>query len=159
MHTETPKPAYVTHEPMTANQVLEKAAEILADMYARNGELNSPEKAKQYLSYKLGGYEREVFAIMLLDSSHRLMAYQELFYGTIDSASVYPREVVKAVLEANAAAVILAHNHPSGNAEPSLTDKRITERLRDALALIDVRVIDHIVVGENSVSFAELGLL
>lgn len=153
------KSAYVTHEPLTANQVLEKAAEILADRYARNGELNSPDIVKEFLSYKLGGYDREVFAILLLDSSHHLIEYRELFFGTIDAASVYPREVVKTVLEANAAAVILAHNHPSGNPEPSLADKNITRKLVDALALVDIRVLDHVVVGRECVSFAERGLL
>jgi DNA repair protein RadC len=153
------KSVYVTHDPMTANQVLEKAAEILADRYVRNGELNSPDIVKEFLSYKLGGYDREVFAILLMDSSHHLIEYRELFFGTIDAASVYPREVVKTVLEANSSAVIIAHNHPSGNAEPSQADQRITKRIVDALALIDVRVLDHIVVGRECVSFAEKGLL
>lgn len=92
---------------------------------------------------------------MLLDNQHQLIRFEELFFGTIDAASVYSREVVKAALNANAAAVILAHNHPSGIAEPSRADKRITSRLVDALGLIDVRVLDHIVVGEHCVSFAE----
>lgn len=105
----------------------------------------------------LGNYDREVFALLLLDNQHRLIEFNELFYGTIDSASVYPREVVKLALERNAAAVIFAHNHPSGDATPSQADKRITSRLKDALALIDVRVLDHFVVGETCVSFAERG--
>jgi DNA repair protein RadC len=108
---------------------------------------------------KLAGNKREVFAILLLDSSHRLIAYKELFHGTIDSASVHPREIIQAVLEANAASVVLAHNHPSGCTEPSVADKRITTRITDALALIDVRVLDHIIVGETVVSFAEQGLI
>lgn len=153
------KPTYVTHEPLTANQVLEKAAEILVDRYARNGEFNSPSIVKEFLSYKLGGHDREVFAILLLDASHHLIAYRELFYGTIDAAGVFPREVVKAVLEANAAAVILAHNHPSGNPEPSQADKKVTKKMVDALALVDVRVIDHVIVGRECLSFAEKGLL
>jgi DNA repair protein RadC len=153
------KAIYVTHEPLTAHQVLEKAAEILAGQFSRDGCFNSPEATKQYLACKLGTQEREVFAVLLLDSSHRMIAYQELFYGTIDAASVYPREIVKLVLEANAAAVILAHNHPSGISDPSHADKAITRKLVDALALIDVRVLDHIVVGETVVSFAEMGLL
>lgn len=153
------KSVYVTHDPMTANQVLEKAAEILADRYARNGEFNNVEAVKEYLAVKLGGHDREVFAVLLLDSSHHLLEYRELFFGTIDAASVFPREVVKAAMEANAAAVILAHNHPSGNPEPSQADMKITKRLVDALALIDVRVLDHVVVGRECVSFAERGLL
>jgi len=95
----------------------------------------------------------------MLDNQHQLIEFRELFYGTIDGASVYPREVVKAVLEVNASAVIFAHNHPSGNSEPSQADKDITKRLSDALGLIDVRVLDHFVVGETAISFAERGLL
>ncbi len=97
---------------------------------------------------------------MFLDNQHRLLAYEELFYGTIDGASVYPREVVKRALALNAAALILAHNHPSGIAEPSQADQRITVRLQQALALVDVRVPDHLVVGDAEiVSFAERGML
>lgn len=153
------KRVYVTHEPLTAHQVLEKAAEILAGQFNRAGCFNSPDITKQYLAFKLGSHEREVFAVLLLDTQHRLIAYKEVFYGTIDAASVYPREIVKLALAENAAAVILAHNHPSGISDPSHADKLITRKLVDALALVDVRVLDHIVVGENSVSFAELGLL
>lgn len=153
------KSQYVTHEPLTAREVLEKAAEILQDRYARSGEFSQASLAKEYLSYKLGGYDREVFAVLLLDASHHLLEYRELFYGTIDAAGVFPREVVKAALDANAAAVILSHNHPSGNPEPSQADERITKRMVDALALIDVRVLDHVVVGRECVSFAERGLL
>lgn len=154
-----PQQVYVTRKPMTADQVLEKASEILSNQFLRGNVMDSPETTKAYLSCKLAAYEREVFALLLLDSSHKLIAFKEMFFGTIDSASVYPREIVKAVLEANAAAVILAHNHPSGNAEPSSADKRITKILVDALALIDVRVIDHIIVGRENLSFAEKGLL
>lgn len=96
---------------------------------------------------------------MFLDNQHRLIAFEELFFGTIDSASVYPREVLKAALKVNAAAIILAHNHPSGDATPSQADKQITQRLKEALALVDIRVLDHIVVGDSAISFAERGLL
>lgn len=153
------KHVYVTHEPLTANQVLEKAAEILASQFSRNGHINSPQVTKEYLTCKLAGNQREVFALLLLDSNHRLIEYRELFYGTIDSASVHPREIIKVVLEVNAASVILAHNHPSGDTEPSVADKRITKRIIEALALVDVRVLDHIVVGETALSFAEMGLM
>jgi DNA repair protein RadC len=153
------KQVYVTHEPLTAHQVLEKAAEILAESFKSGEQLNNPQSVKQYLSCQLARKKREVFAVLLMDTSHRLIEYHELFYGTIDGASVYPREVIQLVLEKNAAAVILAHNHPSGNAEPSVADKKITQRISEALALIDVRVLDHIVVGEKVVSFAEMGLL
>lgn len=115
---------------------------------------------KQYLSAKLAGLEHEVFAVLFLDTQHRLIAYSEMFRGTIDSASVYPREVLKEVLKLNAAAVILAHNHPSGNPEPSQADKALTQRLKDALAMVDVRTLDHVIVaGGDTASFAELGLI
>jgi DNA repair protein RadC len=96
---------------------------------------------------------------MLLDSQHRLLKYTELFFGTVNAASVYPREIVKATLAVNAAAVILAHNHPSGIAEPSQADIAITKRIKDALSLIDVPVLDHIIVAQESVSFAQRGLI
>ncbi|WP_026971206.1 RadC family protein [Aliagarivorans marinus] len=120
--------------------------------------LDSADAARNYLSMELSGQQREVFAILLLDNQHRVVQFAPLFYGTIDAASVYPRVVVQRVLEVNAAAVILAHNHPSGVAEPSQADRHLTDRLINALALIDVRVLDHIVVGHGeTVSFAERG--
>ncbi|MHA6606218.1 RadC family protein [Photobacterium damselae] len=146
---------YVVHTPMTAAQVLEKAAEIVANRYLRGDVFTNPQATKDFLQYKMAGYEREVFAVLLLDNQHRLMEYKELFFGTIDAASVYPREVVKEAFNCNAAAVIFAHNHPSGIAEPSNADKQITRKLKDALALIDVRVLDHFVVGDTCISFAE----
>ena len=121
--------------------------------------IQSPQESKDYVKLQLSERPYEVFACLFLDNRHRVIAFEELFRGTIDGCSVHPREVVKATLAHNAAAVILAHNHPSGNGEPSQADRRITERLRDALALIDVRVLDHLVVGQDVVSFAERGLL
>lgn len=159
MRNRNKKPVYITHEPMTAHQVLEKAAEILASQFSRGEHINSPQATKDYLTYKLAGNQREVFAMLLLDCRHRLIEYRELFHGTIDSASVHPREVVRAVLEVNASSVILAHNHPSGDTEPSVSDKKITQRIVDALALIDVLVLDHILVGKEAFSFAENNLL
>jgi DNA repair protein RadC len=150
---------YVTDEPMTENQVLEKAAEILACKYVKKDAFTSSQATRDFLRFKLGGKEREVFAVMLLDSQHQLIDYQELFFGTVNAASVYPREVVKAVLQENAAAVIFAHNHPSGVGEPSIADKQITKRLQDALGLIDVTVLDHVIIGESCYSFAENNLL
>ncbi|WP_058120032.1 RadC family protein [Photobacterium kishitanii] len=150
---------YVVHTPMTADQVLEKAAEIVANRYLRGDVFTNPQATKEFLQYKMAGYEREVFAVLLLDNQHRLIEYKELFFGTIDAASVYPREVVKVAFNCNAAAVIFAHNHPSGIAEPSNADKQITQKLRDALALIDIRMLDHFVVGETCISFAEQGYL
>ena len=121
--------------------------------------MTSPQASKDFVKLQLATYEHEVFACLFMDNRNRVIAYEELFRGTIDGASVYPREVVKACLSHNAAAVIFAHNHPSGISEPSLADKSITKRLNDALALIDVRVLDHLVVGEEVTSFAERGLL
>jgi len=120
----------------------------------------SPDETKHYLVLKLAEREREVFAVLFLDNRHRLIKYDEMFFGTIDGASVHPREVVKAALQHNAAAVILAHNHPSGVPEPSRADETITNRLKEALNFVDIRVLDHIVVGgTDTVSFAERGLV
>ena len=121
--------------------------------------MTSPQASKDFVKLQLATYEHEVFACLFMDNRNRVIAFVELFRGTIDGASVYPREVVKACLSHNAAAVIFAHNHPSGVSEPSLADKSITKRLNDALALIDVRVLDHLIVGEEVTSFAERGLL
>lgn len=149
----------MSNGPQSISEILESAAHIIAEKYVNKDAFANPEATKAFLTYKLGGYEREVFAVMMLDTQHQLIEFNELFFGTVDTASVYPREVVKAVLAVNAAAVIFAHNHPSGETEPSQADRLITKRLTDALALIDVRVLDHIVVGRTPVSFAERGLL
>lgn len=126
----------------------------------RGDAFTDPSATRQYLAIKMRTYTREVFACLFLDNQHRLISYEELFFGTIDGASVHPREVVKRSLEMNAAAVIFAHNHPSGVAEPSEADRRITARLESALSLVDIRVLDHMVVGDGEVvSFAERGLL
>ena len=119
-----------------------------------------PVAVRKYLSAKLADFEHEVFAVLFLDTQHRLIEYSELFRGTIDSASVYPRELVKEALRLNAAAVIVSHNHPSGNPEPSRADEVLTQRLKEALALVDVRTLDHIIVaGGSTISFAERGLI
>lgn len=120
----------------------------------------NPQAVRHFLLGHLRHYQQEVFACLFLDSQHRVIRFEPLFYGTIDAASVYPREVVKKALQLNAAAVILSHNHPSGVAEPSAADEQITRRLSDALALVDIRVLDHMVVGDKEVvSLAERGLL
>ncbi|HIF9058212.1 TPA: RadC family protein [Photobacterium damselae] len=150
---------YLKSERLSDNQILEQAAEIIAQRYMRGDALVSSQATKDYLQYKLAHNEREVFAVLLLDSQHQLIEYHELFFGTVDAATIYPREVVKLTLEHNAAAVIFAHNHPSGDPTPSSADKRITEKLKEALALIDVRVLDHVVVGKSCVSFSERGLV
>ncbi|UZD59975.1 DNA repair protein RadC [Shewanella algae] len=144
------------------DNVVREAIAILEARYGQQTEphqpFNSPVITKDYLKLRMSDYQREVFAVMLLDSQHRLIRYEELFYGTIDAAAVYPREVVKLILARNAAAVIFAHNHPSGCPEPSDADRRITGRLKAALATIDIPVLDHLVIGHlDVVSFAERG--
>jgi len=140
--------------------VLEMARRHLSASMKEGDVLTSPDLVRSYLSAQLRHQPHEIFAVLFLDSQHRLIAYDEIFFGTIDGASVYPREVVKKALSHNAAAAILAHNHPSGIAEPSQSDRRITQRLQEALDLVGVRVIDHMVVGDKEViSFAERGLL
>ena len=122
--------------------------------------LQNPKTVRDYLAVHYAGREREVFSCLFLDNRHRLIAVEEMFLGTVDGASVHPREVVKRALKLNAAAVILAHNHPSGVAEPSQADELITVRIRDALALVDIRVLDHLIVGGTTVtSLAERGLI
>ena len=138
--------------------VLELTQRYLSEALRRGGALTSPEQTKQYLSGVLRDKQREEFYVLFLDNQHRVIIGESLFQGTIDAASVYPREVVKRSLEHNAAAIIIAHNHPSGVAEPSQSDRRITRRIRDALALVDIRILDHFVVGDGEiVSFAERG--
>ena len=130
------------------------------EVLQRGSVLSSPKKVREYLSLQQASLEREEFAALLLDNRHRVIAYQVLFVGTIDGAAVYPREVVKCCLAVNASAVIFAHNHPSGVAEPSEADIAITRKLTDALGLIDIRVLDHIVIGKGvQVSMAERGIL
>ncbi len=136
----------------------EMTRRYLSQAIRRDNALTSPQQTRQYLTSVLRDQQREVFLILFLDSQNRVIADEILFQGTIDSASVYPREVVKRTMHYNAAALILAHNHPSGIAEPSDADRRITRRLVDALALIDVRILDHFVIGDAQlVSFAERG--
>ena len=148
------------YQPATADQILDAARQAIEHKMQRGASFSSPAAVKEYLCAKLGGFEHEVFAVLFLDTQHRLIEYAEMFHGTIDSASVYPREVVKETLRLNAAAVIISHNHPSGNPEPSAADKAMTAQLRQALALVDVRTLDHIIVaGSRTTSFAERGLL
>jgi len=140
--------------------VLEMARRHLGQTLQRTNAFTNPQAVKDFLASKIRHLPHEVFACLFLDSQHRLIQYEELFVGTIDGASVYPREVVKKTLAHNASAVIFAHNHPSGVAEPSHADKAITRRLVSALDLVDIRVLDHVVVGEGEMtSFREQGLL
>ncbi|MES9904516.1 MAG: DNA repair protein RadC [Sedimenticola sp.] len=139
---------------------LEMGRRHLRETLQRNSTLTSPQQTRDYLQSRLSHHPNEVFACLFLDNRHRLIEYEELFQGTIDGAGVHPREVVRRALVHNAAAVILAHNHPSGVAEPSLADEKITKRLQQALALVDVRVLDHIIVGAGEMtSLAERGVI
>jgi DNA repair protein RadC len=149
-----------TLRPATATEIISAARRAMTRRIRRGAALDSPRAVREFLTIKLGALEHELFAVLLLDNRHRLIEYVELFRGTIDGASVYPREVVKLALARNAAAVVLAHPHPSGAAEPSQADELVTQRLRDALALVDIRVLDHIIIaGGEAMSFAERGLL
>ena len=128
--------------------------------FTKGRKITQPAQAFDYLRLLLQDYEHEVFSVLFLDSQHRVIRFEEMFRGTIDAASIYPREVLKAALAHNAAAVILVHNHPSGDPYPSDADRRITQRLKEALAMMEIRVIDHVVVGsEGCISLAEMGWL
>lgn len=138
--------------------VLARAAQILKQRLLRLGTLDQPAMAADYLKARLGPLEREAFLVLLLDNRHRILADEILFLKTVDSAEVHPREVVKLALHHNACAVICAHNHPSGNPEPSAADRAVTARLKGALALVEIRLLDHIVVGPlQHESFAARG--
>lgn len=140
--------------------VMEMARRVLEATLARGDALTSAAHTRTYLTAKLRHHPHEVFACLFLDNRHRVIAFEELFRGTIDGAAVPPREVVRACLRHNAAAVILAHNHPSGVAEPSEADRALTAELRQALGLVGVRVLDHLVIGSGSaVSLAQRGLM
>ncbi len=139
--------------------VLEMARRHLGEQLKRETSLTSAQDTQKYLQSIMRDYQQEVFACLMLDNKHRVIVFRELFRGSINSASVYPREVVKQALADNAAAVILAHNHPSGVAEPSESDIQITRRLQEALQLVDIRVLDHLVIGEDIVCFSERGLI
>lgn len=154
----TPGMGVAKYAQLTA--ALELSRRYLRESLERGQAITDPGVTRQFLMLKMREFRREVFACLFLDNQHRLIAYEELFFGTVDGASVHPREVVCRSLELNAAAVIFAHNHPSGVAEPSAADRRITDRLISALGLVDIRVLDHMVVGDQEVvSFAETGLL
>jgi DNA repair protein RadC len=142
---------------MAAKELVRRA---LVETMQERDVLDSPAQVREYLGMMLGKRDHEVFMALFLDAQHRVIAPEEMFRGTLTQTSVYPREVVKRALAMNAAAVIFAHNHPSGIAEPSRSDELLTQALKTALALVDVRVLDHIVIaGSNAISFAERGLL
>lgn len=140
--------------------VLEMSSRVLEESLKQTESFNSPQQTKRFLQHKLREQPREVFACLFLDNQNKVIEFECLFWGTINAAAIYPREVVRRSLELGAAAIIFAHNHPSGITEPSLADKEITQRLIHALSYVDIRVLDHMIVGEGEVlSFAERGLL
>lgn len=146
------------YRPANADQVLEAARRVVDLRVRRGTSFKEPSVARQFFRDKLAGLEREVFAAVFLDCRHQMIDYAELFFGTLDGAEVHPREVVRQALLHNAGALLIAHNHPSGNLEPSAADRALTARLKQALALVDVRLLDHIVVGGyQTMSLAERG--
>jgi len=148
------------YRPANADEVLQAARRVLAEQMRNCEVLNSPQVVRDYLRVKLGTLEHEVFALIHLDSQNRVIEYVEMFRGTVCQTSVYPREVVKDALARNSAALLLVHNHPSGSAQPSRADEVLTQTLRAALALVEVRVLDHLIVaGSDILSMAERGLL
>lgn len=150
-----------THKTTAENELIQQALEILdRRLFTREPSLESPKTVASYLKLKLAAEEHEAFAVVFLDSKHRPIAFEILFRGSIDYATIYPRQIVKRAMAHNAAAIIISHNHPSGCTEPSSADITITKRIREALTLIDVRLLDHFIVGSGTpLSFAERGLL
>ena len=151
---------YQARPTVSAEEIVAMARKLMNRRFAKGRSITSPDAFRDYLQLQLADREHEVFCCVFLDTRHRILAFEPLFRGTIDGASVYPREVVKQALILNACAVILAHNHPSGESEPSQADRDLTRRLQQALTLVDVRVLDHFIVGKGrAYSFAERGLL
>ena len=148
------------YRPANADEVLQAARRVLAEQIRDCETLTSPQVVRDFLRVKLGTLEHEVFAVVHLDAQNRVIEYVEMFRGTVSQTSVYPREVVKESLARNSAALLLVHNHPSGSAQPSRADEMLTQTLRAALALVDVRVLDHLIVaGSDILSMAERGLI
>jgi len=146
--------------PAQCDEVLQAAQRVLMERVRHVELLSSPEAVKDFLRVRLGTLEHEMFAVLHLDAQHRVIEYVEMFRGTVTQTSVYPREVVKEALARNTAAVVLVHNHPSGAAQPSRADEALTQTLRSALALVDVRVLDHMIVaGPSVLSMAQKGLM
>ena len=149
-----------SYRPAEPAEVLQAALRVLAGQLRGTEMLSSPQAVRDFLRIKLGTLEHEVFAVIHLDAQHRVIEYVEMLRGTVTQTSVYPREVVKEAMAHNTAAIVLVHNHPSGAAEPSRADEHLTQTLKSALSLVDVRVIDHLIVaGPAVLSFAERGLL
>jgi len=151
---------YLVESPVSEADILLMAQQLAGQRLRRGRALTTPNAVFSHLQTLLGGYEHEVFALLMLDSKSRILDFEELFRGTLDSANVYPRDVVKLCLKHNAAAVILVHNHPSGDPEASQADRLLIRKLQDALNMVDIRTLDHVVVGrEGCVSLNELGYL
>ena len=156
-------PLYVRSKPRrykvaNADEIIEAARAVAGQRMQRGASFVNPAESGRFFMDKLGGLEREVFAAVFLDTRHRLIEYVELFQGTIDGAEVHPREVVRQALRCNAAAVIVAHNHPSGTTDPSAADRAVSSRLKQALALVDIRLLDHLIIGDGApVSLAARG--
>lgn len=154
------KDASAKYRPASADELLSAARSVLRRKFRRGKLIKTPGDAGDYLIGELAHLDYECFAILWLDNRHRILVFEPLFRGTLDGTSVYPREVVRSAMRLNAAACLLTHNHPSGVGEPSSADERITRRLKTALELVDVRVIDHVIVaGDRCVSMAQRGLL
>jgi DNA repair protein RadC len=152
------KHGYILNRPASPEDIINMAMRLLSKRFKRGIAIKSPTMMQDFLKLHLSLLDHECFFVVFLDNRHRILAFEKMFRGTIDGASVYPREVVKAALTHGAAAVIFAHNHPSGVSEPSEADRHITKRLADALGLVEIRTLDHfIVAGTDVVSFAERG--
>ncbi|MHB0992566.1 MAG: RadC family protein [Burkholderiales bacterium] len=160
MHTIQTETTVVYNTTQTDDAIIAEALSILDARMRQHGEaMNSPGTVKSYLRLKLSDLQHEVFCVLFLDNQNRVISFEEMFRGTLNQASVYPREVVKAALAHNAASVIFAHNHPSGEPEPSKADITLTDQLKSALALVDVKVLDHFIIADTVLSFAERGLI
>lgn len=152
---ENPAVYRVHADSVTADEILEAALEIMQMRYAKGATFSTVDSAKHFLKHALGSKDREVFGVVFLDSAHRMIAYEEMFQGSISGAPVYPREIIKRALQLNAAVILLAHNHPSGNSNPSPEDVSLTNKIIEACNLVDIRTIDHMIVGKTVYSFRE----
>lgn len=160
VRSENPALYAIDNGAVSDDWIISRALEILRRRMNTGPIFDSPRAVRDYLQLKTAEYECEVFSVVFMDAQHRVIETREMFRGSLSQASVYPREVVKLALQLNAGAVVLSHNHPSGLAEPSRADEHLTQTIKSALALVDVRVLDHIITGKaGSVSFAERGLL
>ena len=157
---ESPDGYYQTSKPLTGNELIKATSNVLQKKFERGDEICSPESSKKFLQLALGSEDREQFGVIFLDNAHRVIAYEVLFMGSLNSSEVHPREIAKRGMEHNSPAIICCHNHPSGLPEPSPADKEITQAIISACNLLSIRVLDHIIVGgSETFSFAENGLI